>query len=445
MSSSTTVSQKSSEISNKEMTTTSHRNRFKRLRSMSHFNNKDIKDDNADINNNDIQKDYNKSEKQKDKKELENIKLNDAQNQIITCVDNKLVLFKETVSVITGILFNSYNNILDIPNKILYLTKYANEEISKVLTFAEEITNVLVSRLWNMNVRSINITTLNGINMGLYRRSPSRTAYGKSGALEIWKSYGIWTSESADDNLTELYKDLKEILEESELTRYKFVVQMLNNLEEEISQINSENSIKEKMKKIEQSFGINFANSLCIYKEVCDQINRDGFDHELFANNFFNESSLYPQHNASSKISEWTESVLEIIKENSNSSFLPVTGDGINKVIPHEYQSIVMSSYANSKLSYECTPPKILTKQLLQSSIFRKLLLASLINKMILSLSNQYDKYIVEIKNDVLEDTVKCIIASLFKNFYRKNTKIRKEFEDSYNVLKNSLIEKIYK
>lgn len=108
---------------------------------------------------------------------------------------------------------------------------------------------------------------------------------------------------------------------------------------------------------------------------------------------------------------------------------MPVTGDGVNKVIPHEYQSMVMSSYANSKLSYECTPPKILTKQLLQSSIFRKLLLASLINKMIISLSNQYDKYIVEIKNDVLEDTVKCIIASLFKNFYRKILKYVKSLK----------------
>lgn len=445
MSSSTTVSQKSSEISNKEMTTTSHRNRFKRLRSISHFNNKEVKDDNSDINNNDIQKDYSKSDKQKDKKESEHIKLNDAQNQIITGVDNKLVLFKETASIIAGILFNSYNNILDIPNKVVYLTKYTYEEISKALTFIEEITNVVVSRLWNMNVRSINITTLNGINMGLYRFSPSRTAYGKSGALEIWKSYGIWTIENIDNNLIELYNDLEEILEESKLTNYEFVLQMLSDLSEEISQINYANSVQEKIKKIEQSFGINFANSLCLYQEVCDQINRDGFDHESFANNFFNESSLYPQHNAASKISEWTESVLEIIKANSNSSFLPVTGDGVNKVIPHEYQSMVMSSYANSKLSYECTPPKILTKQLLQSSIFRKLLLASLINKMIISLSNQYDKYIVEIKNDVLEDTVKCIIASLFKNFYRKNTKIRKEFENSYNGLKNSLIEKRYK
>lgn len=445
MSSPTKVSQqKSVEISNKEILNSSQRGRSKNPQQNTNNTMNSENKYNTDLNESSISNlsDDNKIEsrleKQKDKKEDSS----EVRNQLVGSADNKIALLKETINLFSDLFYKSYRSVLEIPEKIMYFTKLTYEEGSKVLVVAEELTNVIVSRLWNINVRRVSISTLNSINMSLYRSNPPRTAYGTQGALKIWNAYGIWTSENVEQKLTDLCNDLYTIFTESGLINNSFIKNMIDKLIIDIEDIKSIQNQNDKIQKLEEVFGVNFVRSICLFKEVCNQIDREGFDHKAFADGFFNTSILHAQHSASAKLKEWVESILEVIKSGHNTSFLPLSGEEINKVIPHEYQCMVMSSYAASKLQYECTPPKILTKQLLQSSISRKLIAASLINKLILSLSNNNELSLVEIQNDILEDAVKCIVASLFKNMYNKDTKLQKEFENAFVVLKNSLIEK---
>lgn len=443
MSSTTTVSQPSSESSKKELSTSSQMIRFKKFKSSSSSSNKEkqfdevkSKDDNI-INDN--KTDEIKSEKLKDKKDINNNLMDSNYNQLVCKTDSKIVLLKDLIGFMGNILSSSYNNLLEIPLKIFDITKYAYEEGSKFKDTIEELSSLVVSRLWNINVRRVSAKNLKSIDMTLYRSGPTRTAFGNQGALSIWNAYGIWTIENFEQRINEFIEDMEEILKVADKPLQTILQNLIDPLKKDMKELSQTVSGDQKQQKIEKIFCTNFFRSISLYKDVCNQINRDGFNHQAFANQFFNDTSLYPQHSANSKIQEWSDSILEFMSTNNQSSLLPTSGDAINKIIPHEYQTMVMSSYAASKLEYMSTPPKILTTVIFQSALSRKLILACLVNRLIESLSNSSNSSIIEIPNELLKDSIKCIVASLFKNIYKENTKINKEFCDAYHAVKSSI------
>lgn len=446
MSSSTTVSQPSSENSKKDISTSSSMLRFKKFKSSTNTPTRDkkfeeLKSKEETLNENKITEEV-KSEKLKDKRDTNNnivASMHENKNQI-TCNDNnKLVVLKDLIELVGDLVNRSYNNLLEIPTNLMNITRIAYEEGLKCKDMIEELSNIIVSRLWNISVRRISAKNLKNVNMSLYMSSPPRKAYGSQGALNIWNAYGIWTLENFEQKVSNLVSDLEEICKNADEELKIIINGLVEKLRKDLQDLANSVSTEQKQKKIEKMFCSNLVRSISLYKEVSGQINRDGFDHKTFANQFFNETSLYPQHNASSKIQEWSDSIMEFVSSNSMSSLLPTSGDEINKIIPHEYQTMIMSSYSASKLEYDSTPPKILTTTIFQSALFRKLILACLVNKLIENLSNSANSNTVEISRELLKDSVKCIVASLFKNIYKPDTKISKEFVDAYHSVKSSL------
>ena len=442
MSNSTTVSQQNLDSSNKKELTSS----TKFSKSSSKSSGRDKKEEKAQqeiLIKNENTSEKKTSEKKDKKDENNNMTEDSSANNIIGYVENNLSYAGSALGVFGNMMFSSYMLLKEVPVILTKAAQILRSELSKVLSTAQELTDGLVYLMWGNSIRKLSNVALKSVNMSLYRGSPSRIAFGKNGAKKIWDAYGIWTTANVEANLNNLVNDLDDIFTSSGLSDHLFVISMLDKLKSDLAELeNIDNDNRQKKEeKIVECFGLNFFSCINLYKQVASAIDREGFDHDAFANNLMNAPVLNNQYNPSNQIVEWVESVLDFINH-SSSSLLPTSGVEVNKILPYEYQAMAMFSYATANLNSDDTPPRIFIKELFISTFSRKLLLSNLINRLLTSMSQDFGSDNISISNELLKDAITCIVASIFKNIYKPDSKIQVLFSDMFQSIKNSMMEK---